>query len=131
MAVFVLDRHQQPLMPCSEKRARLLLSRKRAVVHRLIPFTIRLKDRLVEDSTLQLVALKLDPGSKTTGIALVRIEETADGEIHHAFHLAHLEHRGAAIHRAMVQRAHYRRRRRTANLRHRAPRFLNRGRPKG
>jgi hypothetical protein len=33
MAVFVLDRHQKPLMPCSEKRARLLLNRKRARVH--------------------------------------------------------------------------------------------------
>ena len=41
MPVFVLDQHKQPLMPCSEKRARLLLSRKRAVVHRVMPFTIR------------------------------------------------------------------------------------------
>jgi 5-methylcytosine-specific restriction endonuclease McrA len=75
--------------------------------------------------------LKVDPGSKITGLALVRIERTPDGEIHYALHLAHLEHRGVAVHRAMQQRAGYRRRRRTANLRHRAPRFLNRGRPKG
>jgi 5-methylcytosine-specific restriction endonuclease McrA len=131
MAVFVLDQHHCPLMPCSEKRARLLLGRRRAVVHRLVPFTIRLKDRCVQDSTLQPVALKLDPGSKTTGIALVRIEQTADGQVHHALHLAHLEHRGEAIHRALVQRAGYRRRRRSANLRHRSPRFLNRRRPTG
>jgi hypothetical protein len=33
MAVFVLDaRHQHPLMPCAEKRARLLLQRQRADV---------------------------------------------------------------------------------------------------
>jgi hypothetical protein len=31
--VFVLDRRHNPLMPCSEKRARLLLARGRAVVH--------------------------------------------------------------------------------------------------
>ena len=31
MAVFVLDKKKQPLMPCSEKRARLL-NRGRAVV---------------------------------------------------------------------------------------------------
>src|SRR6266704_2987351 len=43
--VFVLDRHKHPLMPCSPKRARLLLTRGRAVVHRLKPFVIRLKDR--------------------------------------------------------------------------------------
>ena len=53
MAVFVLDQHQKPLMPCSEKRARLLLARGRARVHRLIPFTIRLIDREVaQDITL-------------------------------------------------------------------------------
>jgi len=46
MAVFVLDRKKQPLMPCTEKRARLLLERGRAVVVRLHPFTIRLKDRI-------------------------------------------------------------------------------------
>ncbi len=46
MAVFVLDKHQKPLMPCSEKRARLLLEKGRAVIHRMVPLTIRLKDRL-------------------------------------------------------------------------------------
>lgn len=33
-------------MSCTEKRARLLLKRGRAVVHRVAPFTIRLKDRV-------------------------------------------------------------------------------------
>jgi len=80
MAVFVLDCHKQPLMPCSEKRARLLLGRKRAAVHRLWPFTIRLKDRRREESQVQPVALKLDPGSKTTGMALERL---AEGLSHH------------------------------------------------
>ena len=69
--VFVLDRHKKPLMPCTPKRARLLLARSRAVVHRVSPFVIRLRDRRVEESQLQEVALKIDPGSKTTGIALV------------------------------------------------------------
>src|SRR6266567_2281206 len=32
--VFVLDKHKKPLMPCTPKKARLLLSRGRAVVHR-------------------------------------------------------------------------------------------------
>ena len=70
--VFVLDRRHRPLMPCSEKRARLLLQRGRAVVHRLEPFTIRLKDRPREDRVLQPLRLKLDPGSRTTGLAVVR-----------------------------------------------------------
>jgi 5-methylcytosine-specific restriction endonuclease McrA len=131
MSVFVLDQHKKPLMPCSEKRARHLLTKKRAIVHRVAPFTIRLKDRIVQESILQPIVLKLDPGSRTTGMALVRVEQTEAGEIHHALHLAHLHHRGQAVHEAMGQRARYRRRRRSANLRYRAPRFLNRRRPTG
>jgi 5-methylcytosine-specific restriction endonuclease McrA len=129
MAVFVVDQHHQPLMPCSEKRARHLLSRKRAVVHRLMPFTLRLKDRRRETAQVQAVALKLDPGSKTTGIALVRIEKTQQGELHHAVHLADLAHRGQQVRKGMLQRASYRRRRRSANLRYRPARFENRVRP--
>jgi hypothetical protein len=45
MAVFVLDRQALPLMPCTEKRARLLLECARARVHRVVPFVIRLTDR--------------------------------------------------------------------------------------
>jgi hypothetical protein len=136
MAVFVLDKRKKPLMPCSEKRARLLLERGRARVHRLVPFTIRLVDRLQEESALQPVRLKLDPGSKTTGIALVReFEETnaETGEIHkiaHVVFLAELHHRGDAICDALTQRRAFRRRWR-ANLRYRAKRFNNRRRPEG
>ena len=118
-------------MPCTPRRARLLLTRRRAVVHRLSPFTIRLKDRTVGESTLQPVVLKIDPGSKTTGLALVRVEETKEGEIHHALHLAELAHRGEEVRERLRKRAGYRRRRRSANLRYRPPRFLNRRRPPG
>jgi len=131
MAVFVLDRRHRPLMPCSEKRARLLLARGRAVVHRVVPFVIRLRDRREEASELQPVILKFDPGSQTTGLALARVEQTDQGEVHHALVLAHLAHRGQKVHAALLQRAGYRRRRRSANLRYRAPRFLNRRRPTG
>jgi 5-methylcytosine-specific restriction endonuclease McrA len=131
MSVFVLDQRKRPLMPCSERRARLLLSRKRAVVHRVWPFTIRLKDRSRERSQVQPVALKLDPGSKITGMALVRVEDTPQGEVHHALHLAELTHRGEVVHHTLQRRAGYRRRRRSANLRHRCPRFQNRRRPAG
>ena len=79
MAVFVLDNRKKPLMPCSEKRARLLLERGRARVHRMVPFTIRLVDRLQEESVLQPLRLKLDLGSQTTGVALVRESDTVDG----------------------------------------------------
>jgi hypothetical protein len=52
-------------MPCTEKRARLLLARGRARVHRLVPMVIRLT-RQIASCDLQSLRLKLDPGSKTT-----------------------------------------------------------------
>ena len=132
MAVFVLDRYKNPLMPCSEKRARLLLARGRARVHRLIPFTIRVIDRRIAESQLQPLELKIDPGSKTSGLALVRNSEsvnTETGEVTttaHVLNLFELTHRGFQISKALTARSQMRRRRRGANLRYRAPRFLNR-----
>ena len=122
-------------MPCHSARARQLLREGRAVVHRRVPFVIRLKDR--KDGGVQPVRAKLDPGSKTTGVALVRDEERIDrktGEIQRAAHVlwtGELAHRGGATREALAQRRAFRRRRRTANLRHRAPRFDNRTRPEG
>ena len=136
MAVFVLDKRKKPLMPCSERRARLLLERGRARVHRMVPFTIRLVDRLQENSVLQPVRLKLDPGSKTTGVALVRESEPDDSEMgevrRHAavLMLLELQHRGHAIRDALTQRRAFRRRRR-GNLRYRPARFNNRTKPEG
>jgi 5-methylcytosine-specific restriction endonuclease McrA len=125
MAVFVISKNKQPLMPCSEKRARLLLSRGRAVVHKLHPFTIRLKYRM--GGELQAIRLKYDPGSRKTGIAIVR--EAKDGI--HTLWLGEIEHRGDAIHNSLKQRSNYRRRRRSSNLPYRAARFSNRKRRQG
>ena len=126
MAIFVLDKKKQPLMPCSEKRARLLLQRGRAVVHKRYPFTIRLKDRV--GGSTQPLSLGIDPGSKTTGLALIR---EPDSQQRHVLCLFELIHRGFQIKKALQQRAAFRRRRRSANLRYRAPRFNNRTKPKG
>jgi 5-methylcytosine-specific restriction endonuclease McrA len=126
--VFVLDLHKSPLMPCSEKRARILLSRGRARVARRYPFTIRLVDRSVADSKLQPVRIKLDPGSKTTGIAAVL--DAAGNQGSAVLFLGELQHRGRQISEALTARRAMRRRRR-GNLRYRPARFDNRTRPKG
>ncbi|ABM39683.1 RNA-guided endonuclease IscB [Polaromonas naphthalenivorans] len=132
MAVFVLDRGGQPVMPCSEKRARLLLQSKRARVHRVMPFTIRLIDRSQTDCLLQPLRLKLDPGSRVTGLAVVREKPNTPGAKNApAFEIAvinlfELVHRGRQISEALTARRQMRRRRR-GNLRYRAPRGLNRG----
>ncbi|WP_422822339.1 RNA-guided endonuclease IscB, partial [Vreelandella rituensis] len=122
-------------MPCSEKRARLLLERGRAAVVNLTPFVIRLRDRCLSDCTLQPTLLAADPGSKETGLALMRLEENATDEqtpaTRHGLCLFQLVHRGFQIRQALEQRAGFRRRRRSKNLRYRQPRFDNRTRKKG
>ena len=126
--VFVLDKDHKPLMPCQPARARRLLRAGRARVHKLHPFTIRLVDRTLADSAVQPVLIKLDPGSKETGIAVVREDEK---KTHHALFFINLRHRGASIRDALTARRQLRRGRRSRNLRYRAPRFLNRRRPDG
>ena len=118
MAVFVLDKHKKPLMPCSEKRARLLLQRKKAVVHKMEPFTIRLKERTLEQSELQPLRKKIDPGSKTTGISIIRDDKDAIvlGEIHHK----------TTIKDSLGKRSSIRRNRRNRNTRYRKCRYENR-----
>ncbi len=120
--IFVLDKHKKPLMSCSEKRARQLLERKRAVIHKMSPFTIRLKDRTVAESQTQPLRLKLDPGSKITGFAVLRKDSPEQstavllGEIHHK----------PGIKSSIDNRRALRRNRRNRKIRHRKPRLDNR-----
>ncbi|MFI6732882.1 RNA-guided endonuclease IscB [Nonomuraea sp. NPDC050451] len=125
--MFVLDKQGTPLQPCTPARARRLLKSGRAAVARHTPFVIRLKDRTAADSQVDGVELGVDPGSRHTGIAVFT---AVAGERRGRFALQ-LDHRGAQIRKKLQQRADYRRRRRSANLRYRAPRFLNRARPSG
>ncbi|MDP4508321.1 RNA-guided endonuclease IscB [Nonomuraea turcica] len=125
--MFVLDKHGQPLQPCSPARARKLLKQGRAVVHRHTPFVIRLKDRTVAEREIDGVELGVDPGSQHTGIAA--FTEQA-GERRARFGIQ-LDHRGAIIRKKMQQRAAYRRGRRTRKVRYRKARFANRARPSG
>ena len=136
VAVFVLDRSGKALMPCSEKRARLLLDRNRARVHRVLPFVIRLVDRRQGDCALQPLRLKLDPGSKASGIALIRENEVVDaatGETRReaaVLNLFELMHRGRQISETLTYRAARRRGRRSRNLRYRHPGW-NDNKPEG
>src|SRR6266403_1564864 len=100
--VFVLARNGKPLMPCKASRARILLKKGRAKVHRLYPFTIRLVDRT--EGETQPVALKLDPGAETSGLAIVR-ENPRDPNKQVVLHLAEVSHRGQTIRKHMTRRA--------------------------
>jgi 5-methylcytosine-specific restriction endonuclease McrA len=124
--VFVLDTEKKPLMPCSPTRARRLLKVGKAAVFRHLPFTIILKYPV--DPAPQPIAFKVDPGSKTTGLALVG-DFPRQGPV--ALFGANLNHRGDTIRRRLADRRAIRRGRRNRKTRYRAPRFDNRTRPAG
>lgn len=125
--VFVLDANEEPLMPTHPARARQLLDAGRAVVYRYEPFTILLKDRTVAESEVQETQVKVDPGSKTTGFAVV-----TDGKRgKRVVWAAELKHRGDQIRRKMRKRRQWRCSRRPRKTRYRPRRFNNRRRRKG
>ena len=66
--VLVLDQQRRPLMPCTPARARLLLKQKKAAVLRRYPFTLILRVAR-PDAIVQPLRLKIDPGSRTSGLA--------------------------------------------------------------
>ncbi len=122
--VFVVDQNKQPLNPVHPGQARLLLSSGKAAVYKRYPFTIILKTA-IEHPSVQPLRIKIDPGSKTTGLAIVN---DANGEVVFA---AELTHRGQAIKNALDSRRAVRRGRRQRKTRYRKPRWQNRKRAKG
>ncbi|GET36176.1 hypothetical protein MiSe_09240 [Microseira wollei NIES-4236] len=125
MRVFVLDKNLKPLDPTHPARARELLKKRRAKVFRLYPFTVVIQDRTVEDSVTHQHRLKIDPGSKTSGVAVVQ-EET--GRVTFALEISH---RGQQVKDSLESRRGLRRGRRNRKTRYRKPRFLNRTRREG
>ena len=123
MKVFVLDTNRNPRNPVHPAEARLLLSQQKAAVFRRFPFTIILKESAKEEP--EPMRLKIDPGSRTTGMAIVN---DTTGEIIFA---AGLKHRGQRIKNLLESRRAVRRSRRNRKTRYRKPRFLNRTRREG
>ncbi|MCL1473260.1 RNA-guided endonuclease IscB [Argonema antarcticum] len=118
--VFVLDTQRRPLNPIQPGLARKLLANGKAAVFRRYPFTLILKKEVT--ATPEPIILKIDPGSKTTGIALVQGEKVIFG--------AELTHRGQAIKASLESRRSIRSWRRNRHTRYRKARFLNRNRSK-
>lgn len=122
--VFLLDSATVPLDPIHPGQARLLLKMGKAAIYRRYPFTLILKQSVEQPAPAPL-RLKIDPGAKTTGLALL---DEATGTVVWA---AELTHRGEAIKHALLKRRGVRRGRRSRQTRYRAPRFLNRRRQVG
>lgn len=121
--VFVLNRSKKPLDMISHAKARILLKNKQAVVHKVYPFTIRLKDNSAVSKD-RSYTVKVDPGSRHTGVAIVDNKDSV-------VMLAEIEHRGHFIKRDLDKRRSLRQARRQRKTRYRPARFLNRTKPKG
>ena len=121
--VFVLDRSKKPLNMITNAEARILIRKKLAVIHKVYPFTIRLRDNSCVSND-KAYTVKLDPGSKHTGVAITDDKNSV-------VMLAEIEHRGHLIKKDLDSRRAVRKSRRQRKTRYRESRFLNRTRPKG
>ncbi|HEU5227793.1 MAG TPA: RNA-guided endonuclease IscB [Ktedonobacteraceae bacterium] len=122
--VFVVDQQRRPLNPVHPGRARLLLSQGKAAVLKRFPFTLILTTE-IEQPRIHPLRIKLDPGSKTTGLAIIN---DASGEVVFA---AEIIHRGHAIKASLDDRRAVRRSRRQRKTRYRKSRIANRRRKDG
>lgn len=122
MFVFVLNSNKEPLNPTHPARARKLLKTGKAAVFKRYPCTIILKEEVKKPDN-QPLRIKIDPGAKTTGIAILRNEVV--------LWAAELTHRGFQIRDALTSRRQSRRSRRNRKIRYRQPRFNNRKRNEG
>lgn len=117
MRVVVLNMRGEPLMPCTQRKARLLLKESKAVIYKYNPFTIQLTYATGE--TKQDCHIGIDTGSKYIGVAITSEDKILfKGEI---------ELR-QDVKSNLDKRHMYRRDRRKRKTRYRQPRFLNRKR---
>jgi len=116
--VFLIDSNKIPMNPIHPCHARKLLDSGKAAVFRAYPFTLIMK-RVVENIVTYPLTLKIDPGSKFTGIALVNNREEVIWGME-------LQHRGLAIKDHLETRKAVRTLRRSRHTRYRQARFLNR-----
>ena len=145
-SVAVLNTHKAPQPPVHPAEARRMLRNRQAAVYRRHPFTIILppapapsratqrRQRQIPAGQLMLfpspaqmetvrnLRLKIDPGSRYTGLAVV------DDHAAQVVWAGELEHRSLAIKKAMDKRRALRRGRRNRHTRYRKPRFDNRRR---
>ncbi|POB12196.1 RNA-guided endonuclease IscB [Sulfobacillus sp. hq2] len=120
MFVYVLNHHGQPLMPCSPRKARVLLQQGKATVVQRTPFTIRL--RYGSSGYKQAVSLGVDAGTKHLGLSAT----TEKKVLFEADMMLRTD-----IQALLSTRRAFRRARRHRKTRYRQPRFLNRKKPEG
>jgi hypothetical protein len=116
MVVYVVNKHGKPLMPCSPRKARILLKTGKAKVIKRTPFTIKLL--YGSSGYKQPLTHGVDTGSDKIGSAVVNDKEEA-------VYMSEITIRND-ITKTMKQRAVARRNRRNRKTRYRKARWANR-----
>ena len=128
ISIPVLSQDGQPLSPTRPSRARRWLESGKAVREwRHGHFAVRILNPVPEQQEAQDITVNLDPGKKTTGIAIVLNRPDGTTQVIAAYEL---HHRGQAISMRMKARSSSRRNRR-GQIRRRPARFNNRTRKPG
>jgi hypothetical protein len=118
--VYVINQHGKPLMPCSPRKARLLLKEQKAKVVKRTPFTIQLL--YGSSGYKQPVSLGVDAGSKAIGLSATTNKKV--------LFEAEVEIRNDIVD-LLATRREFRRSRRYRKTRYRKARFNNRQKPEG
>lgn len=119
MLVYVINKHDEPLMPCSPAKARLMLKNGKAKIVKIEPFTIQLL--YGSSGYVQPISLGVDAGSKYVGLsATTSKKEVFAGEIKLRTDIVDL----------LSLRKSLRSDRRKRKTRYRKCRFINRGNKK-
>ena len=71
MRVFVFNMRGVPLMPCTQRKARILLKEGKAVIYKYNPFTIQLTHATGENT--QDCHVGIDTGAKHVGVVYLLI----------------------------------------------------------
>lgn len=124
LMIFVLDKNKRPLGFASEKRAKQMLANGDAVVHCIAPFVIRHKTKDARLCDAHEFRIKIDPGSKETGIAITDLK----GNVY--FKMI-LKHRGQQIVDNLESRTGNRKNRRARNTGYRRCKFKKNQKTKG
>lgn len=120
MRVFVKNMRGEPLMPCSQRKARLLLKEGKAKIFTYHPFTIQLK--IATGEAIQPCNVGIDTGAKMIGVAITSEDNVlVKGEIELRQDIS-----GNIHARSILRRA-----RRNRKTRYRQCRILNRKRKFG
>lgn len=119
MRVYVINQRNQPIMPTTPRKARILLKQNKAKVIKRTPFTIQLLYTTGE--TIQEISLGVDAGSKMVGLsATTKKEELFSSEV---------KLRNDIVDLLSTRRQN--RQTRRSRLRYRQPRFNNRKKDEG